>query len=86
MPFVQDIADYGSLKKVIEADPLNAAISFLDTVILSTTINILSLFPFFQGNTDAHSGQTVLGEHGQERKRERAKGDKGYDDSDHGGR
>lgn len=52
MPFVQDIADYGSLKKVIEADPLNAAISFLDTVILSTTINILSLFPFFQGNTE----------------------------------
>ena len=37
---------------LIEADPLNAAISFLDTVILSTTINILSLFPFFQGNTE----------------------------------
>ena len=37
---------------MIEADPLNAAISFLDTVILSTTINILSLLPFFQGNTE----------------------------------
>lgn len=50
IPFLDNIADYGSLQNVIRADPISAAVSFLDVVILSTTINVLSLLPLTQGN------------------------------------
>ena len=50
IPFLDKIADYGSLRNVLHADPLGAAVSFLDTVILTTMINILLLLPLSQGN------------------------------------
>lgn len=50
IPFLDIIADYGSLKNALHAEPLRAAISFLDVVILSSLINILSLLPLTQGN------------------------------------
>lgn len=45
IPFLGDIADYGSLQNVISQNPLSAAVSFLDTVILSATINIIMMLP-----------------------------------------
>lgn len=45
IPFLRDIADYGSLQNVISQNPLSAAVSFLDTVILSATINIIMMLP-----------------------------------------
>ena len=50
IPFLDKIADYGSLQNVLHADPMGAAVSFLDTVILATMINVLSLLPLSQGN------------------------------------
>lgn len=51
IPFLNEIADYGSLQKVLSESPLSAAVAFLDTVILSATIEIIMLFPLTQGNT-----------------------------------
>lgn len=35
IPFLNEIADYGSLQKVLSENPLSAAVAFMDTVILS---------------------------------------------------
>ena len=50
IPFLDEIADYGSLQKVLSESPLSAAVAFLDTVILSATIEIIMLLPLTQGN------------------------------------
>ena len=50
IPFVSEIADYGSLMNVFHYAPLEAAMAFLDVVFLSTIINILSLLPLTSGS------------------------------------
>lgn len=50
IPFLNEIADYGSLQKVISESPLSAAVAFLDTIILSATIEIIMLLPLTQGS------------------------------------
>lgn len=50
IPFLNEIADYGSLQKVLSESPLDAATAFLDTVILSATIEIIMLLPLTQGS------------------------------------
>lgn len=50
IPFLNEIADYGSLQKVLSESPLSAAVAFLDTVILSATIEIIMLLPLTQGS------------------------------------
>ncbi len=50
IPFLNEIADYGSLQKVLSESPLTAATAFLDTVILSATIEIIMLLPLTQGS------------------------------------
>lgn len=50
VPFLNDIADYGSLQKIFTQNPTAAAQSFLDTVLLATIINLLSLLPLTQGS------------------------------------
>ena len=49
IPFIDSIVDYGSLKNAFIMDPLAAATSFLDVVILSTRINSISLLPLSSG-------------------------------------
>lgn len=41
IPYLNEIADYGSLKSVFTQSPLDAAMAFLDTVILSTSIEFI---------------------------------------------
>jgi hypothetical protein len=47
---LNEIADYGSLQKVLTESPLAAATAFLETVILSATIEIIMLLPLTQGS------------------------------------
>lgn len=50
IPFLDEIADYGSLQKVITENPLSAAVAFMDSVILSATIDIILMLPLTQGS------------------------------------
>lgn len=50
IPFLKEIADYGSLHNVITQAPLAAAMSFMDVVILSTIVDIIGLFPSASGD------------------------------------
>ncbi len=50
IPFVDKIADYGSLSACFRQAPAEAAKSFLDVVILSVIINVLSLLPLTSGS------------------------------------
>ncbi len=50
IPFLNEIADYGSLQKVLSESPLSAAVAFMDTVILSATIEIFMMLPLTQGS------------------------------------
>lgn len=50
IPFLSEIADYGSLQKVISESPLSAAVAFMDTVILSALIEIIMMLPLTQGS------------------------------------
>jgi len=50
IPFINEIADYGSLQKVFVESPLSAAIAFMDTVILSALIEIIMMLPLTQGS------------------------------------
>lgn len=51
VPFMSDIADYGSFRKLLsEARPMEIAVDFMDTVILSAVIEIVMLLPLGQNN------------------------------------
>ena len=50
IPYVNKIAEYGSLKNLFAENPVSAASSFFDAVILSAMIDILSLLPLTRGN------------------------------------
>ena len=50
IPYVDKIADYGSLSKVFHEAPLEAAASFLDVVFLTVIIDLLSLLPLTSGS------------------------------------
>lgn len=50
IPYVDKIADYGSLSKVFHEAPLEAAASFLDVVFLTAIIDLLSLLPLTSGS------------------------------------
>ena len=52
VPYVRDIADYGSLHKVISDAPLSAATSFMDTVVLSA-INQIGAMIFLPTSKEA---------------------------------
>lgn len=54
IPFVQDIADYGSLQRLISEDPLSAVVSFLDAVILSAIIELIMLLPLGHNQNKIH--------------------------------
>lgn len=54
VPYLNDIADYGSLHKMFSQSPLTAATNFLDTVILSTVIDIILLLPLGQDSDKKH--------------------------------
>lgn len=60
IPYLDKIADYGSLRGLFEMDPFSAAISFLDSVILSATISALDLLPLTQGSA-AGKGNIMVG-------------------------
>ena len=47
---MNEIADYGSLQKVLSESPLSAAVAFMDTVILSAMIEIIMMLPLTQGS------------------------------------
>ena len=49
IPYVSEIADYGSLRNVLHEAPLKVAIAFCDVVLLSSIINMLSLLPLTSG-------------------------------------
>ena len=50
IPYLKDIADYGSLRNLLHQDPLAAAISFMDTVILSAVIELILMLPLTKGD------------------------------------
>lgn len=50
IPFLNEIADYGSLQKVLSESPMPAAVAFMDTVILSAMIEIIMMLPLTQGS------------------------------------
>lgn len=50
IPYLDKIADYGSLKKVFTEAPADAVICFLDTVILSVIIELASHLSVFKDN------------------------------------
>lgn len=50
IPFLSELADYGSLRSVMHEAPLKAAMAFFDVVFLSTIINLLSLLPLTSGS------------------------------------
>lgn len=54
IPFLDQIADYGSLQKVISENPLSAAIAFSDTVLLSAVIEIIMLLPLGHNQDPIH--------------------------------
>lgn len=49
IPFIKEIADYGSLHNVLTQAPLAAAMSFMDVVLLSTIVDVINLFPSASG-------------------------------------
>ena len=53
IPYLREITDYGSLQNVIKNDPLSAAIAFVDTVILSATIETIMMIPLSQKNDNS---------------------------------
>lgn len=50
IPFANELADYGSLKNVFSSSPLDAAIAFLDTVLLAVMIELIATLPWSRGN------------------------------------
>mgnify|MGYP006065924499 CR=1 FL=1 len=51
IPYLEKIADYGSLHNVFTQDPMGAAASFCDVVIMATLISLLNLMPWRGGRT-----------------------------------
>lgn len=57
IPYLNDLADYGSFRELLHANPIEAVSSFFDAVILSAVIDILSLLPMYQpGEKDKRTG------------------------------
>ena len=54
IPFLNEIADYGSMQKVISESPLVAAVAFMDTVLLSAIIEIIMLLPLGHNQNAIH--------------------------------
>ncbi len=54
IPFVNEIADCGSLQKVWEMDPAAAVIEFFDVVILSALIEVIMLLPLGHNQNSKH--------------------------------
>ena len=58
IPYLEKIADYGSLHNVFSQDPIGAAASFCDVVIVSALISLLNLIPGSGGKTKV-KGQSM---------------------------
>lgn len=54
IPFIKEIADYGSLHNVLSENPISAAVAFLDAVILSTLIDLIMLLPLGHNQDECH--------------------------------
>ena len=54
IPFLNEIADYGSMQKVLVENPLAAAVAFMDTVLLSAVIEIIMLLPLGHNQDSIH--------------------------------
>lgn len=54
IPFVKDIADYGSFHDLLSQSPESAAVAFLDTVILSAIIDLIMLLPLGHNQDKVH--------------------------------
>ena len=50
IPFLNEIADYGSLRKVFTQNPLAGATAFMDTVFLSALIELITMLPLATGS------------------------------------
>lgn len=50
VPYLGEIADYGSFRNLLRMAPLEAAESFLDVVFLTATVDLLSVFPVNSGS------------------------------------
>lgn len=57
IPFLKEISDYGSLHNVITQEPLTAAMSFMDVVLLATIVDVISLLPLASGEALNKNGK-----------------------------
>ena len=57
IPFLNEIGDYGSLHNVITQAPLEAAMSFMDVVLLAVIVNVISLLPLASGEAMGKNGK-----------------------------
>ncbi|MCF2681782.1 hypothetical protein [Faecalicatena contorta] len=60
IPYLSDIADYGSLAAMFHTAPLKAAESFMDVVFMSAIINIISLLPLTSGSAVGKLGVKIF--------------------------